>query len=594
MSSHNTSLRDTVDTVANGRGRFAFGAFAVALYVLSVAVTKAPFIADTPAYAAQIAGVRDGSLPATDLWEFGHILWRPLCWLVAPLFALLTPDSIAWTPRLKIVFGMVVINYLSGLVTVLVMADLIRRFVSRWIAVVTLLAIVIWGDAFLSYAQSGSSYIPALAMLAIGIWWQVTSRSVNTRLIVGSAICYGVAALFWFPFVLVIPAAAAARRFARNDDAPRLSWGQVIRTTVISGSVLVVGIGGGAVLAGIRSGPEFLAWQRSADHGWKQNRQWMRAVSGCSRLFIDLGSDGVQLKRFTFKDPYNPVNKTDLIRILLSKIGVFYLFIASVMLLAATTAAGRRLLVLLLIGGVPVLFFAIFLFEPSAPERFLPLLPILMMALAAGWSSSWRMAGALRGMVGVFAILLLVLNWTSFVSRPLDEQARAQVLDFRKFAKPGDVLVTVLLQDPVVHLTEQRMFDMANRPEPVKVSWMINTAVADAASWRQQFAGSILKHWSEGRQVWVTKAALQDRPDRNSAWVEGDNPALHWADIPAFLKTLSFDQQTDRPDGYSRLMQSPEMQSRLSELSTVRGDRRGGRDGAIVAVAVADLQQWPL
>jgi hypothetical protein len=123
---------------------------------------------------------------------------------------------------------------------------------------------------------------------------------------------------------------------------------------------------------------------------------------------------------------------------------------------------------------------------------------------------------------------------------------------------------------------------------------MINTAVADAASWRQQFAGSILKHWSEGRQVWVTKAALQDRPDRNSAWVEGDNPALHWADIPAFLKTLSFDQQTDRPDGYSRLMQSPEMQSRLSELSTVRGDRRGGRDGAIVAVAVADLQQWPL
>jgi len=49
-----------------------------------------------------------------------------------------------------------------------------------------------------------------------------------------------------------------------------------------------------------------------------------------------------------------------------------------------------RVIVLMLaaLAGLPLLVFAVFLFEPSSPERFLPGLPFLLFAMAAGWNET--------------------------------------------------------------------------------------------------------------------------------------------------------------------------------------------------------------
>src|SRR5262249_12416491 len=94
------------------------------LYVVSIALTRSPFLGDTIFYAEDIMnGLR--------LWEFAHALWRPLGYALRPVFLALVPDAVAWTPLLKITAGLYSINMLAGLAAVLLMTDLLWRTARR-------------------------------------------------------------------------------------------------------------------------------------------------------------------------------------------------------------------------------------------------------------------------------------------------------------------------------------------------------------------------------------------------------------------------------------------------------------------------------
>jgi hypothetical protein len=539
-------------------------ALPVLLYILSIAFTQPPFIGDTPLYMGQIATAHDFTAPA--LWEFGHILWRPLGFLLSPLFLALTPDSIAFTRELKIAFGLISLNIVSGLISTVLMFDLSRRFMSRPILATLPVLVFVWSDSFLSYSHSGVSYVPALTALLAGIWVQLTAPRVEPKMLWASSCLFGIACLLWFPFVFVVPAAACGRKLAglRESD---WDWSRVFATLVISGAVVTVGVGAAAFMAGVRSFSEFNTWRNAASHDWDQNRQLIRAISGCPRLLIDLGRDGTYLKRFTFKDPYNPVSAAAILRLTLWKIIFFYLFVASIALLAWTSRRARPTLALAALAGVPLLVFAVFLFEPSSPERFLPGLPFLLLAMAAGWDSPAGSAKWLRGIVLLFLLALPIMNWPSFGTSSHSLGAHARLADLRQSAGPDDVLVTINLQDPVIQLIDQDLFDPANRPKPLRNKWLINPAAGNVALWRQNFAAFVLANWRENRDVWVTKSALRDRPEESSYWVEGDNPAVHWKDIESFFKTISFDRSTARPDGFLRISRSTELQNRLTQVS---------------------------
>ncbi len=64
-----------------------------ALFLASVAVTQAPFMGDSIYYVADIHAVRSGSAAHETLWEFGHILWRPLGYWFSSLFVGWIPNS---------------------------------------------------------------------------------------------------------------------------------------------------------------------------------------------------------------------------------------------------------------------------------------------------------------------------------------------------------------------------------------------------------------------------------------------------------------------------------------------------------------------
>ena len=115
------------------------------------------------------------------------------------------------------------------------------------------------------------------------------------------------------------------------------------------------------------------------------------------------------------------------------------------MLLLWRTIRDRPLLALLTLATVPLFLFAVFVFEPSSPERFLPALPFLILALAAGWNAPGGFPVAVaRGVVCLFALLLPVLNWPTFSGSFsfTTQQARAQLYDFRSHAQRDDVLAS--------------------------------------------------------------------------------------------------------------------------------------------------------
>jgi hypothetical protein len=537
-----------------------------ALFIFSVALTHPPFIGDTPFYAGEIAAAH--GLNAPTLWEFGHVLWRPAGFILSPLF-MAVPDSIAWTPELKIAFGLIGLSLVSGLIGALLIYDLCRRLMAHPVWAMAPVLIFVWGASFLSYSQSGTSYVPALTAMIGAVWLQVVAQTVDRKMLWASGCLMGISCLIWFPFVFVLPAAACSRRFVLLPGRERSVWTDILTMLVIAGIVLTAGVGLAAFLAGVRSIAEFRTWMKAAAHDWHQNRQWIRAISGCPRLLIDLGPDGIYLKRFAFKDPYNPVSAASIVRLTLWKIGLFYALIASTAALAWTSVKARPVLALAGLAGLPLLLFAVLLFEPSSPERFLPALPFLLLAIAAGWTAASGAANWLRAVICLFVLALPIMNWPTFAGSFSEESQRssARLEDLLKFAGADDVLITINLQDPLIQLIDQDLFNAANRPAPRNNHWMVDVASAKTSLWRQQFAALVLENWRKNRDVWVTKGALEHRPDEDACWVEGDDPAVRWSDVECFSKTLEFDRSTNRSDGFVRLRRSPAQENRLIRLS---------------------------
>jgi hypothetical protein len=212
----------------------------------------------------------------------------------------------------------------------------------------------------------------------------------------------------------------------------------------------------------------------------------------------------------------------------------------------------------------------LFLFEPSSPERFLPVLPFLILTIAAAWGAQGKWAHLLRGVICVFALILPIWNWPSFAGSlsVKDQHALRQLEDFRRSAEPDDVLVSVIMQEPVQQVIND-LFSPANRPGRIRTISMINPADAHALYWRERLAQLVLQNWEHGRDVWIMKNAFAARPNPECLWVEGDNPAIRWTDIASFLKTLEFDRATSLPDGFARISRSGSNQAVLTKLAAL-------------------------
>jgi len=242
--------------------------------------------------------------------------------------------------------------------------------------------------------------------------------------------------------------------------------------------------------------------------------------------------------------------------------------------LAWRTKTGRRALVPLLLAGGLALPAAIAIFEPSGPERFLPVLPFLLLTVVAGWPDKRSRQGITAvALIGVclFAALLPVLNWPAFAERSslLHRQVSERLKGFRANAGPDDAIITVMPTEALEDV-DLLVFDPLNRPKGTRLIWAVNTMSAEAARWPVRLARSVEANWADGRDLWVEKTALGAQPADSLLWVEGDNPDLHWRDVPIFFRSLAFDRDTGGAEGFLRISRSQNNQERLAVLAAER------------------------
>ena len=115
----------------------------VLLYVAAMGVTSAHFMADSGGYVVSIlsfAGVEEfvqenptvrDYRAQNSFWDFGHLLWRPLGLLA---FKVLSPVSslvVGPDPALNVYFLLMSLNFVAGLVSVILLYALIQMLTDR-------------------------------------------------------------------------------------------------------------------------------------------------------------------------------------------------------------------------------------------------------------------------------------------------------------------------------------------------------------------------------------------------------------------------------------------------------------------------------
>jgi hypothetical protein len=113
----------------------------------------------------------------------------------------------------------------------------------------------------------------------------------------------------------------------------------------------------------------------------KQERTAIRLVTGVPRGLVHLGKDGMILKRWLLKDPYAGVAAGDLLRLSLWKLAAVYAALAALGIALWRRREFGAVAALAVMAAVPSLAFAV-AWNPGSAERFLPALPVVLMAAA--------------------------------------------------------------------------------------------------------------------------------------------------------------------------------------------------------------------
>ena len=532
-----------------------------AAYLAATAFTGAGFMGDTADYVESL-------LTRVEFWEFGHLVWRPMGWLVLQVSRPLTPSMAAGDPRAEAAFALIAINWIAGLVAVLLMRAWLSRISKReWVATVATLAFV-FSHAFLNFSQTGSSYIPGLMLLLLGLYLLARAgerpeRSTPAALLAGAALAGSVA--MWFPYVFVVPAALVSPLFMFGFDKLRMRL--AVRSALTF--ALTASLAYGAVLAnlGIYKPAGVRTWVAASSHGVTTGGP-SRVVLGLSRSFIDMGNDGVALKRFALHDPINPVSLFDLLRLSLWKLGLFYLFLCAIVINLFRSTQGRRTLGLLAAGTVPLLIFAVE-FDGGAVERYLPLYPLIFLAFSCSLFSD-RSRPSLKYAALAFVIAATVTNVSALANPVLDrrqEAAVGRVKDLLPLLARDSRLVVINQQDELLNFRRAFPFNPLNTRLDLRVYPVVSVNTAQVDTWREKFATLAVSDWERGSDVWISRRVLSARPLAAWSWVEGDDRRIGWNDIHTFFADFEVQNTAEDDDGFVMLVKSPKNERLLAMVA---------------------------
>jgi hypothetical protein len=538
----------------------------VLLYVAAMGVTSAHFMADSGGYVVSIlsfAGVDEfvkenpsvrDYRAQNSFWDFGHLLWRPLGLLAYKVLSPVSSLVVGPDPALNVYFLLMSLNFLAGLVSVILLYALIQLLTERrWIAFFVT-ACFILSNGFLNFTQTGSSYIAGLCFVLVALYLLVKDKGeLRPRTAVLAGLACAAAITLWVPYVLVLPGTIATPLVLFGwNTAPKRSLVYAVVAFVVATAVAFLAV---MLPIGVHTPADLRDWIAASSHG-VQISGLARMLLGFARSFIHLGNDGILFKRFLLHDSLNPVTAFDLVRVSLWKLGLFYLMLASLGL-SLLVRSSRRMLVLLLLTAGPLILFAI-KFDGGAVERYLPVYPVFFVAVA--WTlSSAKVPRVLKIMPVVFLGLAVLVNTSVMARMVLDKQNQRTVERLHAVIphlQPNNSLVTTHLQDDLVNFQASFPFAPINRHDTYHVYPLVWMNTAQAGRWRQEFADHALETWSENGDVWVSTRLLSTKPEASWNWVEGDDPRVRWNDLQSFFTQLQTCGTATGGDGFVQLSQS--------------------------------------
>ena len=550
------------------RRRFAPYGLILVVYALASRYTDAFFMGDTWIYVTDLLKAK--SLGGS-FWDFGHALWLPVAWLVSWILQPL--GGLGDDARERATLTLMAINWVAGLLSVFVVHSLARRFCKgRWTAYLVT-AIFFFSNAILNYAQTGQPYVPGLLLLLIGLRLLVSGgeslrRPWQTGLAAGAALAGAVC--FWVALVLSLPAVLLSPVVLFGLDRSRVRL--ALWAGLVAGLLVALVYGSMIATLGIRDVAGVKAWVRSSTHGVSPDaplKAVQRMAFALPRNFVNMGDDGRLFKRYLVHDPYSAVSLADLFRLSLWKVALFYVFSLSLVISLLSSSLGRRALGLLLLNGLPVLLFALFLFESGSIDRYLPLFPVLFLALSVALGSDGR-ARSVAPLALAFVAVATVSNVSAMSTVALDRQqeaATARIRELVPLLKPDSRVVTVNEQDEIYAFNQNFPFNPINRSSHLKADNLIDPGTTQATRWRQIFAGKTLALWAKGGDVWITTRVLHERPLPAWNWVEGDDPRVSWIDIHAFFSRLDTGRSIGGEDGFVLIAPTKRNQRLLNEIA---------------------------
>jgi len=524
-------------------------------YVIATALLGAHFWGDGVDYAESI-------LKGGLLCDFGHLYWRPLGWLLAQGLLPFMTFLGAADGRAGVLLLLLAVCWLAGLGCLLLFRGLLADAGIRpWAADLTALAFLL-SQTFLNYAQTTCAYIPGLCCLLLGcrlLFRAAEKPRTSGWTAAGAGMALAAAVGFWFPYVWALPAAGLLP-LLRGFDRARL------RLTVLAATACaaVVMLTNAAALAAqdIWTVAGAQAWMTRSSHGISGNNGVPRMVFGLARSFLYLGEDGILYRRYLGKDPLNPVTLIDLIKASLWQIGLFYLFLAGLVVGLLRSAGGRRLLALLAIAAMPTLLFAV-AWQGGDMERYLTLYPFLFLALAALLSDEYA-PRLCKGLAVAFFAVAALAN-VQAMARPVLEQRHrelaAQAAELAPRLRPRSQVFTV--NDEVVKL--RRNYPLNPLGHQIRMVSVVEPNTRRADRWRSGMSERMRKVWERGGDVWVTRRVLSPVPRAEWLWVEEQTSELRWAHLHDFFMELDTDESVGREEeGYVRIEPTAANRARLA------------------------------
>jgi hypothetical protein len=540
-----------------GARRMAAGATAIVVlvYALLLAVTRTLDQGDTGVYADDIVQRLHGQ--SSGLWEFGHAIWRPIGFTLLRVFSpgsASVADAVAYS-RATVV--LTIVSVLGGALALISFVSWLNRLGIPAVTSSLIAAGLSCSAAFLGYAQTGASYIPALGMFVLGLSRVAAADDESLRWnVLWASLAFAAAVLFWFPMVLAVPAAAISMIVLRGDSPRR----RLVAFTVcaISGSLTIVVYLLIARLAGVRSVAEFRAWMSQASNGIAGLGGLSRVVVGFGRSILNMDRLGLITKRHLVHDPYNPTTWGDILSGGLLRLFVVYAVLAVATIALLRKPVGRRVFAFLVLTAIPVVGFAL-IWQGGDLERYLAMFPALFLALAIAISTAPE---SIRlGIAGLGVISLAMANVPA-ISRFKNRQ-ECGLLSSRLGAIPRDSSAPNLALTPHA-MDEIASFRSRCPSDPLlinagslRVFGLVMPHTVTAAGWRDTLASRAARTWERNGRVWIARRAFRATPPADWKWTEGDEPSVRWRDFPAYFDSVDVGPPVGGADGFVELLPTP-------------------------------------